>query len=92
MEANGRLYPGQVIFGELLDELFTRAWLQFADRPQWMALDLWLTRILDEILEEQIQPHERIHGWLSSQTDELAREECAPSGRPGMVVVVAWRG
>jgi DNA-directed RNA polymerase specialized sigma24 family protein/ribosome-associated translation inhibitor RaiA len=72
MEASGTLYPGQVIFANLFDEVVTRAWLQFADRPRWMSLELWLTKILDEILEEQIQTHERIQGSLSSQTDKLS--------------------
>jgi DNA-directed RNA polymerase specialized sigma24 family protein len=75
MEANGTLYPGQVIFGHLLDEVVTRAWLQFADRPQWMALDLWLTKILDEILEETIHENERIHGPIVGQTDEMSRQD-----------------
>jgi RNA polymerase sigma factor (sigma-70 family) len=74
MEANGTLYPGQVIFAYLLDEVVTRAWLQFADRPKWMALDLWLTKILDEILEERIREDERIHGPVVSQTDEVSQQ------------------
>src|SRR5690606_19177969 len=48
MEANGTLRPGQVAVEELLDEVAVRAWLEFANRPDWMALDLWLTNILDE--------------------------------------------
>jgi DNA-directed RNA polymerase specialized sigma24 family protein/ribosome-associated translation inhibitor RaiA len=71
MEANGTLYPGQVIFADLLDEVVTRAWLQFADRPQWMALDLWLTKILDEILEEQIHVDQRIGESLHQQTGRM---------------------
>lgn len=74
MEANGTLYPGQVIFARLLDEVVTRAWLQFADRPRWMALDLWLTKILDELLEESIREDERILGPVANQTDEMSRQ------------------
>jgi RNA polymerase sigma factor (sigma-70 family) len=70
-EANGTLYPGQVIFADLLDEVVTRAWLQFADRPRWMALDLWLTKILDEILEERIHEDERVQRSLDEQTDSM---------------------
>jgi DNA-directed RNA polymerase specialized sigma24 family protein len=75
MEANGTLYPGQVIYAHLLDEVVTRAWLQFADRPQWMALDVWLTKILDEILEEMIDENERIHGQAVSQTDRISQQD-----------------
>lgn len=70
MEADGTLYPGQVIFANLIDETVSRAWLQFTERPQWMALDLWLTKILDEILEEQVQQGHRIQGATYSHTDE----------------------
>jgi DNA-directed RNA polymerase specialized sigma24 family protein len=66
MEANGTLHPGQVIFADLLDEVVSRAWLQFADRPRWMELDLWLTKILDEILEEQVHEDQRV------QMDDLS--------------------
>jgi DNA-directed RNA polymerase specialized sigma24 family protein/ribosome-associated translation inhibitor RaiA len=74
MEANRTLFPGQVIFAHLLDEVVTRAWLQFPDRPQWMALDLWLTKILDEILEETIHANERIPGPEVGQADGLSRQ------------------
>jgi ribosomal subunit interface protein len=74
MEANRTLYPGQVIFAHLLDEVVTRAWLQFADRPGWMALDLWLTKILDEVLEETIHEDEPIHGSVTGQTDAVSRQ------------------
>lgn len=68
-EANGTLYPGQVIFANLIDEMVSRAWLQFTDRPQWMALDLWLTKILDEIIEDEIHQDHRIEGSTYSPTD-----------------------
>jgi RNA polymerase sigma factor (sigma-70 family) len=35
-----------------------------------MAIDLWLTKILDEILEETIREDERIHGPVVSQTQQ----------------------
>ena len=74
MEASGTLYPGQVIFAHLLDEVVIRAWLQFADRPRWLAIDLWLTKILDEVLDETIREDERIHGSLAGQMDEMSGE------------------
>jgi RNA polymerase sigma factor (sigma-70 family) len=70
MTANGRLYPGQVDFADLLDEVVTRAWLQFADRPRWISLDLWLTKLLDETLEEWAKEAPRIHGALQDHTGE----------------------
>jgi DNA-directed RNA polymerase specialized sigma24 family protein len=71
LEANGTLYPGQVIFADLLDEVVIRAWLQFGDRPRWMSLDLWLTKILDEILEEQTHDDERIQRSLDEPADSM---------------------
>jgi DNA-directed RNA polymerase specialized sigma24 family protein/ribosome-associated translation inhibitor RaiA len=64
MEANGTLYPGQILFANLLDEVIARAWLQFADRPEGMALDLWLTKLLDQMLEEKIQRNAPSPGTL----------------------------
>lgn len=55
LEASGLLHPGQLVLNELLDEVVTRAWLQFADRPPQMELDLWLTKLFDQLLEEQSQ-------------------------------------
>ena len=71
MEASGTLSPGQVVLGHLLDEVVTRAWLQFADRPERMGLDLWLTKIVDEILEEQVHPSERTPESLYRESDEM---------------------
>ncbi len=71
LEASGTLHPGQVVLGHLLDEVVTRAWLQFADRPERMGLDLWLTKIVDEILEEQVHPDERLPESLYRQSDEM---------------------
>jgi DNA-directed RNA polymerase specialized sigma24 family protein len=56
MEASGTLYPGQLVSGQLLDDVLARAWLQFADRPELLPLDLWLTKIADEVIEEQVRP------------------------------------
>lgn len=75
MEANGTLYPGQIVFAHLLDEVVTRAWLQFADRPRWMALDLWLTKISDEVIEETIREDERICGSVAGPSDEMSAQK-----------------
>jgi DNA-directed RNA polymerase specialized sigma24 family protein len=75
MEANGTLYPGQIVFAHLLDEVVTRAWLQFADRPRWMALDLWLTKISDEVLEETIPEDERIDESVAGPSDQMSAQQ-----------------
>jgi DNA-directed RNA polymerase specialized sigma24 family protein/ribosome-associated translation inhibitor RaiA len=62
MEANGTLSPGRVVLEDLLDEVVTRGWLQFADRPQELALDLWLTKLLDQLLEEKIDRDRLVQG------------------------------
>jgi RNA polymerase sigma factor (sigma-70 family) len=73
LQADGTLYPGQAVLAELLDEAITRAWLQFADRPRWMALDLWLTKILDETLEELVHQDEQLELSLRNHLHDSPR-------------------
>lgn len=80
LEASGTLHPGQVIFTDLLDEAMTRAWLQFSDRPSWMSLDLWLTKMLDEILEEKACQTEQSHETLYGQSKELLQQNVPQIG------------
>ena len=53
MEAYGALKPDVIIFADLLDEVVNRASMDFDDRPRWLEFGLWLTKIVDELLEEQ---------------------------------------
>lgn len=70
LEANGSLSPGQLSLADSLDEMVTRAWLQFAARPRSMSLDLWLTKILDEVLEEQTRPAQPVQRSLNEPAHE----------------------
>lgn len=74
MEANGILNPGEVVYSHLLDEMVTRAWLQFADRPQGIELDAWLTKILDEILDETTRADAQRPASLVDQAGGISRQ------------------
>jgi DNA-directed RNA polymerase specialized sigma24 family protein len=75
LETNELLSEGQVTATDLLNEMTTRAWLRFAERPREMPLDLWLTNLLDETLDENIQPESRTKKSLSQHAEEVHSEE-----------------
>ncbi|MDZ4817487.1 MAG: hypothetical protein SGJ20_00785 [Planctomycetota bacterium] len=70
-EASGTLPPDTVTLAGLLDEVVTRAWRQFADRPEWMSLDLWLTKLVDRALEEWIRPVQTVQATARDRGDEI---------------------
>jgi RNA polymerase sigma factor (sigma-70 family) len=71
LEINGILHPGKVTVDDLLDEVVTRAWLQFADRPRRMSLDLWLMNLLYETFEVWTKQEPRMHRSLHQRADEV---------------------
>lgn len=75
LEVDGLLPPDQVTAADLLDEVMARAWLRFADRPREISLDLWLANLLDETLDEKIQPAARVKESLSEHADEVLSED-----------------
>ncbi len=74
LELNELLPPDQVTAADLLNEVMARAWLRFAGRPREMPLDLWLTNLLDETLDEKIKPESRIKKSLDQHADEVHSE------------------
>jgi DNA-directed RNA polymerase specialized sigma24 family protein/ribosome-associated translation inhibitor RaiA len=80
MEASGSLYPGPLISEELFDEVVTRAWLQFGDRPQGLPLDLWLTNLLDQLLEEKIQRNLQGRAEPSGRAKEVLTQDVPQVG------------
>lgn len=70
LELEGTLHRGEVTVGDLLDEVVARAWQHFADRPRRLSLELWLTDLQHEVLEEWIKQEPRPHASLHEQAVE----------------------
>lgn len=51
-ELEGVLSPGQVDPIDIVDEVVLLAWEKFLEKPQGLALEFWLIRLLQEILEK----------------------------------------
>lgn len=70
LEIEGTLHPGEVTLADLLDEVMKRAWERFGDRPKKMPLDLWLTDLVNDTLEEWIKQEPRPHVSLTDPGEE----------------------
>jgi DNA-directed RNA polymerase specialized sigma24 family protein/ribosome-associated translation inhibitor RaiA len=75
LEINGALHPGEITVDDLLDDVVTRAWLQFADRSQRMSLDLWLMNLLYETFEVWTKQEPRMHRSLHERAREVLPED-----------------
>ena len=75
LELEGMLHRREVTVADLLDEVLTRAWQRFADRPRHLPLDLWLTDLLHETLEELIKQEPRPHASLEEKAEEVRPDE-----------------
>lgn len=53
-ELQGRIGHEEVVVTDLLDEVLLRAWSQFDRREDTEPLEVWLTRLLHEVLDEQL--------------------------------------
>ncbi len=67
LELEGVLRRNEVDAAEVLDEVLIRAWERFADRPKKLALDLWLTDLLHEVLETWVKQERRPHASLAER-------------------------
>lgn len=76
LELEGVLHRNEVSVADVLDEVLSRAWERFADRPRRLGLDLWLTNLLHEILKTWVKQEPRPHVSLA----ERAAEEAEPVG------------
>jgi DNA-directed RNA polymerase specialized sigma24 family protein/ribosome-associated translation inhibitor RaiA len=70
LELEGVLHRNEVSVADVLDEVLSRAWERFADRPKHLALDLWLTDLLHEVLETWVKQEPRPHASLAEQAPE----------------------
>jgi RNA polymerase sigma factor (sigma-70 family) len=72
LELEGVLHRNELNAADVLDEVLTRAWQRFADRPKHLALDLWLTSLLHEVLETWVKQEPRPHASLEERAPEGA--------------------
>jgi RNA polymerase sigma factor (sigma-70 family) len=75
LEQDGLLHRGEVTVDDLLDEVVARAWERLSDRPRHVSLDLWLTNLLEEILEEWIKQEPRKHASLEEKAGETGQDQ-----------------
>jgi RNA polymerase sigma factor (sigma-70 family) len=78
LEPEGLLHRREVTVADLLDEVVTRAWQQFADRPRNVPLDLWLTNLLHETLEQLVKQEPRPHVSLEEKSEQALPSEVPP--------------
>jgi DNA-directed RNA polymerase specialized sigma24 family protein/ribosome-associated translation inhibitor RaiA len=60
-ELQGRIGREQVTATDLLDETILHAWEQFSQKEQTEPLEIWLTRLLHDVLDEQVGPMQATH-------------------------------
>jgi RNA polymerase sigma factor (sigma-70 family) len=53
-QLEGRILPGAVTVGDLLDGVLARAWDRYESHPADVSLDSWLVRLLHEIADEKL--------------------------------------
>lgn len=75
LEISGLLRADQVTVDDLLNELMAGAWLRFAGRSRELPLDLWLMKILDEALDEKVNPKLQLKESLEQHADEVHAED-----------------
>lgn len=70
LELEGVLHRNEVSAADVLNEVLSRAWERFAERPKRLALDLWLTDLLHEVLETWVKQEPRPHASLAERAPE----------------------
>ena len=78
LEREGSLHRGEVTVDDLLDQVLILAWERFADRPRRLSLDLWLTDLLQEALEQWIKQEHRPHVSLEAQGGRMSVPDEVP--------------
>jgi RNA polymerase sigma factor (sigma-70 family) len=77
LELEDVLPKGEVTAEDLVDEVLTRAWQQFAARPAQRPLDLWLIDLLHETVEQwrQQPPPVAMAGEAKEQVEQDKEKE-----------------
>jgi RNA polymerase sigma factor (sigma-70 family) len=74
-ELNGLLHEGEYTVSDLFDEVATRAWQQFPQKPKNKPLDLWLIEILHDTLDEWVKQQGRTPMSLEEETELVSPAE-----------------
>ena len=56
---------------DVLDQVTALAWERFDKRPKHLSLDLWLTDLLHEVLEQLIKQEPRPHASLQQKAENV---------------------
>ena len=81
LEQDGTLHRGELTVNDLLDQVMILAYERFKDRPRKVSLDLWLTDLVEDALEQWIKQEPRPHASLEDRADEVPAGRGAAGGR-----------
>lgn len=82
LEREGMLHRREANVADLVDEVLTRAWERFAERPRRLPLDLWLIDLLHEVLEQWVKEEPRPHVSLEAKAEEVLPAQAIPKEEP----------
>ena len=71
LEQDGTLHRGELTVDDLLDQVMILAYERFKDRPRKLSLDLWLTDLVQDALEQWIKQEHRPHASLQERADGI---------------------
>ena len=71
LELKGLLHKGELTVGDVLDQVLVMAWDRFGEKPRHMTLDVWLTDLLHEALEQYIKQEPRHHASLQEKAENV---------------------
>lgn len=75
LDREGTLHRGEATTDDLLDQVLVLAWERWDDRPRGLSLDLWLTSLMQESLEQWIKQEPRPHVSLEASAEEVFPDE-----------------
>jgi RNA polymerase sigma factor (sigma-70 family) len=76
LELEGAIPTGELTAEDLVDEVLTEAWENYASRPRQIPLDVWLTGLLQERLRDTLQHREpELLSEPSAAPPELSPDE-----------------
>ena len=75
LEQDGTLHRGELTVNDLLDQVVLLAYERFKDRPRKVSLDLWLTDLVDDALEQWIKQEPRPHVSLEDRAEKFLPAE-----------------
>jgi RNA polymerase sigma factor (sigma-70 family) len=71
LDREGTLHRGEATVDDLLDQVLVLAWERWDDRPRVLPLDLWLTALMQESLEQWIKQEPWPHVSLEASAEEV---------------------